>query len=102
MRSRGVVIGGLVLWFVVSHAFANEPEIIEIDVRGMTCAFCIYGLEKELKQIDSVSEVHVSLKHKKARLVLRSGRRVDEELIRNTVREAGFTPGNIRQIHTTE
>lgn len=69
----------------------------EIDIHGMTCAFCVDGLERNLKKRSDIVDVQVSLKHKKVRIETR-GEPVDIEAIRQTVIDAGFTPVRVERI----
>jgi len=73
---------------------------IEIDVHGMTCAFCVDAVQRKFRKMESVSKVQVSLKLKKVRL------ETDEnqpsiETIKKTILDAGFTPIKIT-VHTNE
>lgn len=68
-----------------------------IDIHGMTCAFCVDGLERSLKKHPDVTEVQVSLKHKKVRMETR-GEVMDLDAIRQIVIDAGFTPIRIERL----
>ncbi|NQZ53918.1 MAG: heavy-metal-associated domain-containing protein [Piscirickettsiaceae bacterium] len=68
-----------------------QARTVEIEVYGMTCAFCIDSLERKFGKMKTVSKVEISLKQKKIRL------ETDEsmpsiEIIKQTVLDAGFTP----------
>lgn len=89
-----VAIGLLLL---SGRVFAELHEVLEIDVAGMTCAFCVYGVEKNLGKLPGVTQVQVSLESKKVRIVMDVGEVVDEALIRETIRDAGFTPRESRR-----
>ncbi len=67
-----------------------------IQVKGLACPFCVQGLEKHLKKLDAVAEVHTSLKKGEAVVQLKPGRTVDENELRQAVKAAGFTAGSIR------
>ena len=75
------------LWLIqTAHA-----RTVEIDVHGMTCAFCVDALERKFEKMESISKVEISLKQKKVRL------ETDEnspsiEIIKQTVLDSGFTP----------
>ena len=69
----------------------SYARTIEVDVHGMTCAFCVDSLERKFSKMESVSKVEVSLKLKKVRL------ETDEDLpkvdvIKQAILDAGFTP----------
>ena len=76
---------------------ATSQEVLEIDVAGMTCAFCAYGVEKNLGELPGVETAQVSLEAKKVRVVMSAGETPDEAVIRETIRAAGFTPGESRR-----
>jgi len=82
----------MTLWSMPSSAAQYA-----IDIHGMTCAFCVDGLERSLKKHPDVTEVLVSLKHKKVRVETR-GELVDLDAIRQIVIDAGFTPVRIERL----
>ncbi len=79
------------LLFLVFLTPLSHARIVDIEVYGMTCAFCAETLERQFQAMDHVSKVGISLKHKKVRLT------TDKDLpsittIKQTVLNAGFTP----------
>ncbi|KRT56625.1 heavy-metal-associated domain-containing protein [endosymbiont of Ridgeia piscesae] len=86
-----VLLIGLLL--VVPLSWADEPQVVEIEVTGMTCPFCVYGTEKQLNKLQGVESADVSLKNKRARIVMKPGESADLEAIRKAIVAAGFTPG---------
>ena len=72
---------------------AAQAETLEIPIQGMTCPFCADGLHKKLGKLPGVEKAEVSLKLKKARLTLKEGANVDQETIKKTIIDSGFTPG---------
>ena len=81
-----IVISSLVL--VSSSTFAR---VVDIDVHGMTCPFCVDSLERKFGKMDHVSKVQVSLKNNKVRL------ETDDNLpsidsIKKAILDTGFTP----------
>lgn len=84
----------LTLFYALLLTQIASARTVEIEVHGMTCAFCVDSLERRFEQMDSVSKVQVSLKMKKVRL------ETDEnspsiEFIHKTVLDTGFTPVKI-------
>ncbi len=77
-------------------AVANA-ETIEVDVQGLTCAFCVDSLQRQLKKLPHIEQVDVSLKNKKVRIVS-SEEYIDFDQIREIVIDSGFTPVNIKII----
>ncbi len=72
------------------------PEVI-VEVGGLSCPFCAYGIEKKFVERDKVDSVFVALEQSEVRLWLRPERALSDAAARRTVREAGFTPGEIRR-----
>ena len=84
--------------FVTASAVGADETVLEIDINGMTCPFCVYSLEQELGKLSEVKQVLISLKSNKARLILKEGAHVDSDTLREVVLTAGFTPGEIRDV----
>ena len=84
----------LILLFLVLQLQSVWSRTVEIDVQGMTCAFCIDGLQRKFRQMQAVSKVQVSLKLKKVRLVTEENQ-PDLATLKQTVIDAGFTPTKI-------
>ena len=78
------------------NAVANA-ETIEVDVQGLTCAFCVDSLQRQLRKLPDIERVDVSLKSKKVRIVS-SAAQIDIDQIRGIVIDSGFTPVDIRII----
>jgi copper chaperone CopZ len=69
----------------------GQARTVEIDVYGMTCAFCVDSLERKFVKMESVTKVEVSLKLKKVRLETdKNAPGIDA--IKQAVLDAGFTP----------
>ena len=87
-----------VLFFLSASVFGADETVLEIDIDGMTCPFCVYNLERELGQLSEVKQVLISLRSSKARLTLKEGAHIDSDTLREVVLEAGFTPGKVRDV----
>lgn len=74
-------------------AFAAERQVVDIAVKGMTCPFCAYGLEKNLGKASEVEHVAASLKAQNVRIVLKPGTQPDIDRYKQLIHDAGFTPG---------
>lgn len=88
----------LLLLFLSASAASDEVRVIEMDVQGMACAFCVEGLRNTLAALPGVDKVTVSLKNNLARLELDPQNAPDSEAIRQAILDAGFTPGDVREI----
>ena len=74
-----------------------QARTLEIDVHGMTCAFCADSLARKFKKMDNVSKIDISLKLKKIRLETKSNA-PDIETIKKAILDAGFTPVQVKEI----
>ena len=79
-------------------AFADEATVLEIEVSGMVCAFCVDGLHGSLLKLPGVEGVEVSLKFGLARIELDPEHEPDVEAIKQAIVDAGYTPGDVREI----
>ena len=61
-----------------------------VYINGMMCSHCTAHVQKALGALDGVESVEVSLEDKKAVLTL--NKNVDDAVIKNAVREAGYEP----------
>jgi copper chaperone CopZ len=91
-----------VLFFLATSVFGADETVLEIDIKGMTCPFCVYNLEKELGKLSEVEDVLISLKSNKARLTLKEGAHIDSDTLQEVVVRAGFTPGEVRDVSERE
>jgi len=85
----------LMVLFLSSPIYADTGDVIEIGVTGLTCAFCVDGLNRNLKKLPGVDKADVSLKNNKARIKMQSGSSLDLPAIRSAIIDAGFTPGDL-------
>lgn len=65
----------------------------KILIDGMSCQHCQKTVTDSLNQLEGVTSTDVNLELKNA--VIESGSTIDENLIRNTIKEAGFTVNRI-------
>ncbi|KAA3619379.1 MAG: hypothetical protein DWQ05_01280 [Calditrichaeota bacterium] len=87
--------------FVTSTAMSGQKKI-SVRVDGLSCPFCAFGLEKKLKSIEGVEKIEIKVNDGLAILAFKDGANVDEKIIKQKVKEAGFTPGAINPISTIE
>jgi len=83
-----------------SHAQQSDtttahPTYIRLEVLGLACPFCAYGLEKDLRESLDAHNVHIVLKKGYVYLTVPSNHKPTEQQLKDIVRQAGFTPGEI-------
>lgn len=77
-------------------AFGVERQVVDIAVKGMTCPFCAYGLEKNLGKASEVERASASLKAQNVHIVLKPGTQPDIDRYKQLIHDAGFTPGDAK------
>lgn len=75
---------------------SQEKYIVRVD--GLSCAYCAYSLEKSLKSLEGVTQVEINLKEGTATLTLSEATKLKEEVIKQTVKDSGFTPRSVKKI----
>ncbi|MDT8368987.1 MAG: heavy metal-associated domain-containing protein [Longimicrobiales bacterium] len=86
------------LFLVLLAALPQEPPPdIVVEVNGLSCPFCAFGIEKKFVERPEVDSVFVALQENTVHLWLNSGEELSDEEVRRTVDRAGFTPGEIRR-----
>lgn len=68
---------------------------IKIEVKGLSCPFCAYGLEKKLKEIEGATDVEIDIKQGLATFKIDKNQQPKKDQLRKAVKDAGFTPEEI-------
>jgi len=77
----------------LAEGVASQKAMIQVD--GLSCPFCAYGLEKNLKKVDGIESVEIDMKTGKATVTIKLDMQVDDEALRQAVKKAGFTARRI-------
>lgn len=88
-RLRATMIA-ITLVFAAFAAYAGS-SIYELQVDGLACPFCVYGIEKKLSAIDGLERIEVDIKKGQIIVFMAEGVRLSEERARQAVTDAGFT-----------
>ncbi len=73
-----------------ANALAGEAHY-HLGVDGMSCPFCVYGIEKRLKKIDGVENVSADLAQGNIRVEASGADVLTEDNARLLLEDAGFT-----------
>jgi len=75
----------------------TEPErvYIKIEIKGMACPYCAFGMEKKLKEVSGVDNVEIELKEGLAYISTPIDQKPLETLLKHIITNAGFTVGVI-------
>jgi copper chaperone CopZ len=83
--------------FAIGSMQPALARTLEIEVYGMTCAFCVDSLQRTFNKNEDVKKVDVSLEQKKVRLETK-GDLPSVETIRQMILDAGFTPVKVTEL----
>lgn len=81
----------LLAGFLLTGPVRAEIEEVTLQVDGLACPFCAYGLEKKMMPIKGVKSYDVDMGEGKVFLGLDQDAKLDLEAFRKGVKEAGFT-----------
>lgn len=82
-------------FMTVSSALWAGESSVQIRVKGMACPFCVYGIEKKLKQVEGVSDVKSDFKQSLITVQPEPDSRPDVKALEQAVKEAGFSVDSI-------
>lgn len=74
----------------VVEATKSAPQELKVGVKGMVCAFCAQGIEKNFLKQAEISKVEVSLENKYVNLKFKEGQSLTKEKITEILKEAGY------------
>ena len=89
-----VLLTALLIQPTMAQETVENPDVVLL-VDGLACPLCAYGLEKNLKKIDSVQAISIELEKGEVRVKLKEDAKIAEDHIRKAVVDAGFTLNQI-------
>lgn len=85
--------------FMAPALFAGEPidkddlqPRVTIQVEGLSCPFCAYGLEKRIQEMSSVKQSTINVKKGTVEVIPIEGQHIDIDDLKAAVKAGGFTP----------
>ncbi len=92
-------IGFILLFIFFSNNNAQtdigKNQKIKIEVEGLSCPFCAYGLEKKLKKLDNIKNMEIDFKKGIVFLTIQNSKKISDEQLKQAVINSGFTPKKI-------
>lgn len=74
----------------------DAPGMVRVTIEvELSCPTCALGLERRLRRLDHVAGVEVSPPDGRIEVAVESGRHLDLDAVRDTVRSAGFIPDGL-------
>ncbi len=88
----------LILVLLTGWTLAQPQTKYVLTVKGLTCPFCAYGLEKKLKKVKGVESVSIQLEKDQAVVTSKPGVEIGEDSLRKAVRGAGFSLAELKKV----
>lgn len=85
---------------IASAALAAGPSY-RIEVDGLACPFCAYGIEKKLSAIAGVKRLETRIEDGSVLVTMQDGVSLDEATVREAVSTAGFSLRRFIPLHDT-
>ncbi len=68
---------------------------VSVQVDGLSCPFCAYGLEKRLRKVENVAKLEIQVDEGRAVVKPEPGTSLDLAELEQAVRDGGFTPRDL-------
>lgn len=98
MKRLTALFAGLLL---SSAALAVGPQYA-LEVKGLACPFCAYGVEKRLNKLTGVEEVEVDVAGGRVVVTMKEGATLTREKASKAVDEAGFSLASFQQVEQSQ
>lgn len=89
-RVFGLVLMLVFFWLLAARA-DDGGSVYTLQVDGLACPFCAYGIEKELQSVQGVEQIETDIKAGVVIVTMQEGADLDESTARQAVSDAGFT-----------
>lgn len=83
---------------LVTNAQTEQNDLkgtIKVEVDGLSCPYCAYGLEKNLKKVEGIENIKIDVENAFVLLSITEGKSIPEAIIRKNIEDAGFTSKKI-------
>ncbi len=89
---RKTTVLPIFLIFILTLASAHAGEnVYTLQVDGLACPFCSYGIEKQLRSLQGVADIEVDINEGSVKVTMQQSASLDEKQARQAVQDAGFT-----------
>ena len=96
MRQRILILCLASFAFALPTALSQKQHVV-VEVKGLSCPYCAYGLEKQFKETPGVTDIKINVDLGLLSFTL-SNSALNEKQINKLVKRAGFTAGEIKII----
>ncbi len=85
----------LPIWVFGQQSISSDTVYISIEIKGMACPYCAYGMERELKGLTGVDDVDILLVEGRAYIQTLEVNKPTEASLAEIIKNGGFTVGEI-------
>lgn len=78
------------------------PLVYSLQVDGLACPFCAYGIEKKLSSIEGVEDIKVNIETGQVIVTMEDASTLTEIMADEKVAQAGFTLRSFSQVKEGE
>lgn len=78
--------------YTPTFAQKTDYDKVEVQVDGLGCPFCAYGLEKKFKELKGIKKVRIDMETGLMTFNYPSEKMIDIETVESQVDKAGYTP----------
>ena len=82
----------LLFLFCATVVAQNQRDVFEVQVDGLGCPFCAYGLEKKFKEFKGIKKISIDIETGDFRFEYPSEQALSAEKVVAQVEKAGYTP----------
>jgi len=87
----------LIVLLLPIGVYAGSP-VYALQVDGLACPFCTYGIEKKLSSIKGIEDIKVNIETGLVVVTMKDGSTLSEALANEKVRKSGFTLRSFSEI----
>ena len=103
MRSAMLFLTAVILTIGFSERTHAGVQSLSLQVDGLACPFCAYGLEKKLKKVEGVEKLKIDVESGRVDLIVKGDVKLGDgakpglvSLARKAVKDGGFTAREVR------
>lgn len=93
----------LIVVYVLSSLTVNAQFTrAELQASGLTCSMCSFATQRQLSKLDFIDSIGADLEHTTFLLYFKKDKKVDIDLIRKKVEDAGFSVSMLKMYYRFE
>lgn len=90
------IVGVFLAFILISVTAQAAPPSYDIQVDGLACPFCAYGIEKKLSEIEGVNKVEVDIESGLVIVTMGDETILNRSEVEKAVTAAGFSVRDLR------